>query len=74
MKKLSVLFFVLAVLLSDVMCAVVAYVFCDIVWGMKYAGYSAPPSVAFAYAIPFLIGIAACLVLAFFFRKKASRK
>ncbi|MBQ5957312.1 MAG: hypothetical protein IJL46_07070 [Clostridia bacterium] len=70
MKKLWILFIVLAVILSDVMCAVVAYSYCDLVWGGKYAGYSAPPSTAFAFAIPFLIAIAVCLAVAYVLRKK----
>ena len=71
MKTLSTVFRILAVLLSDVMCAVVAYNYCDMVWGIKYAGYSAPASTAFLTAIPFAIAIAVCIVLALFFRKKA---
>ncbi|MBR0437570.1 MAG: hypothetical protein IKO45_00670 [Clostridia bacterium] len=70
MKKLWILFIVLAVILSDVMCAVVAYSYCDLVWGGKYAGYSAPPSTAFAFAIPFLIAIAVCLAVAYVLRKR----
>ena len=70
MKKLWILFIVLAVILSDVMCAMVAYSYCDLVWGGKYAGYSAPPSTAFAFAIPFLIAIAVCLAVAYVLRKK----
>lgn len=70
MKKLWILFIVLAVILSDVMCAVVAYSYCDLVWGGKYAGYSAPASTAFAFAIPFLIAIAVCLAVAYVLWKK----
>lgn len=70
MKKLWILFIVLAVILSDVMCAVVAYSYCDLVWGGKYAGYSAPASTAFVFAIPFLIAIAVCLAVAYVLRKK----
>ena len=44
MKALSVVFRILAVILSDVMCAVVAYRYCDMVWGIRCAGYSAPAS------------------------------
>ena len=69
---MSVIFKIAAVLLSDAMCAVVAYTYCDIKWGIRYAGYSAPVSVAFALAIPFLIGIAVCILLALFFKKKAA--
>ena len=71
MKKLSILFGILAVLLSDIMCAVVAYNYCDMLRGGQYAGYSAPASTAFVYAIPFVIGIIVCVVLAIVFRRKA---
>ena len=71
MKKLYIIFGVLAVLLSDIMCAVVAYNYCDLLWGGQYAGYSAPASTAFVYAIPFVIGIIVCVVLAIVFRRKA---
>ena len=70
MKALSTVFLILAVLLSDVMCAVVAYNYCDMVWGIKCAGYSAPAWAAFATAIPFAIGIVVCVILAIFFKKK----
>lgn len=70
MKKLSVFFLVLAVVLSDIMCTVVAYNYCDMVWGIQYAGYSAPALTAFLTGIPFLIGIAVCIVLSVILRKK----
>ena len=70
MKKISNGFLVLAVLLSDVMCAVVAYNFCRMQWGAKYAMYSAPAWVAFLYSIPYVIAIAVCVVIAVIFRKK----
>lgn len=73
MKKLSVIFGVLAVLLSDIMCAVVAYNYCNLLWGNQYAGYGAPPSTAFVYAIPYAIGIIVSVVLAIVFRKKATQ-
>lgn len=74
MRKLSVFFWILAALFSDIMCAVVAYNYCDLLWGGKYAGYSAPASTAFIYAIPFAIGIIVCIVLAIVFRKKAAER
>ena len=70
MKKISVFFVLLAVLLSDVMCAVVAYNYCDLLWGGKYAGYIAPANTAYFYAIPFLMAIIMCLILAWVFRYK----
>ena len=70
MKKISNIFIVLAVILSDVMCAVVGYNYATMQWGIKYAGYSAAASTAFLYAIPFVIGIVVCAILAIGFRKK----
>ena len=71
MKKLSVIFGVSAVLLSDIMCAVVTYNYCNLLWGGRYAGYGAPAGTAFLYAVPYVIGIIVCGVLALTFRKKA---
>lgn len=70
MKKLCVAFGLLAILLSDVMCAVVAYNYCKLTFGAQYAGYSAPASTAFLLAIPYLAGIVICIILAFVFHKK----
>lgn len=70
MKKLSTVFALLAVLLSDIMCAVVAYNYRDILCGIEHAGYSAPAGTAFLWAIPYLIGIVICVVMAISFRKK----
>ena len=64
MKKFSNIFILLAIILSDIMCAVVAYNYCTMEWGIRYAGYSAPASVAFLYAIPFGIGIIVCIIIA----------
>ncbi len=72
MKILSNLFLVLAVLLSDVMCAVVAYNYCNMVWGIKYACFSAPASTAFLAAIPFIIAIVVCVVIALYFKKRTA--
>ncbi len=73
MKKLSVLLMVIAVLLSDWMCAVVAYNYCQIETWAEY-GNSAPPSVAFVFAIPFLIGIVICAVSSVLFWKGIATK
>ena len=72
MKRMSICCWVLAALLSDIMCAVVAWNYCSMLWGIKYAGYSAPASTAFLLAIPFVIGIAICIALALFLKKKSS--
>ena len=70
MKTLSIVFQILAVLLSNVMVAVVTWNYCL----MKSNDLinSAPPSTAFFLAIPFVIGIAVCVVLAVVFGKKAA--
>lgn len=70
MKKLSYLFTALAIVLSDIMCFVVAYAYRDILCGIEHAGYSASAGTAFLYAVPFVIGIVACVILAIRFRKK----
>lgn len=70
MKKLSLLFTVLAILLSDMMCFIVAYHYRDMLCGIEHAGYSAPAGTAFLYAIPFVFGIIVCVALAIRLRKK----
>lgn len=72
MKKLSVIFGLLAILLSDTMCALVAYNYRGMLCGIEHAGYSAPASTAYLLAIPYIIGIVICVVLATTFTKKAS--
>ena len=64
MKTWSIVFAALAVLLSDVMCAVVAYLYRDMLCGIAHDCYSAPAGVAFLYAIPFAAGIIICAALA----------
>ena len=70
MKKLSYLFTANAIVLSDIMCFVVAYTYRDILCSIEHAGYSAPASTALFYAIPFMVGIIVCAGLAIRFRKK----
>ena len=70
MKKMSYLFIALAIVLSDIMCFVVAYNYRDMLCGIAHSGYSAPAGIAFLYAIPFVAGIIVCLILAIIFRKK----
>ena len=70
MKKIYNIFVALAILLSDVMCAVVAYNFFKMQWGIRYAGFSAPVWVAFLYGIPFAIGIAVCVIVAVMLKKR----
>lgn len=70
-KFLFYLFAALAISLSNVMCAVVAYNYCSMQWGIRYAGYSAPANTAFFLIIPYAIGIVICAVLSRFFHKRS---
>ena len=69
-RVIHIIYLLSAVILSDVMCAVVAYNYCALQWGGQYAGYSAPASTAFLYIIPYGLGIVFCIILALFFYKK----
>lgn len=70
MKKLSNTFLIIAILLSDVMCAATAY---------SYRGLelcrecSAPASTALLLLIPYSLAIVLCLALAWFFRRRANK-
>ena len=70
MKKLSCLFYAVAILLSDIMCAVIAYNYRGMLCSIEHAGASAPASIAFFSAIPFCTGIIVCLLLGRYFRKR----
>ena len=71
MKKLGYLFAIIALLLSHIMCAVVAYNYAYMRCAIEHCGNSAPAYVAFLYAIPFALGIAMCVILSVcFFRKQ----
>ncbi len=73
-KVVSIIFWVFSVLLSNVMCATVAYNYCHMVYSIKYEGFSAPANVAFVIAIPYLIGIIICAGLAITFQKKSRKE
>lgn len=72
MKKLSITFSLLALLLSHVMCAVVAYNYASMLVCGKQGSCSAPASTAFLLAIPFGVGIIVCVALAIIFKHKAN--
>ncbi len=69
-KYLSYIFMALAILLSNVMCAAVAYNYCSMQWRIRYEGFGAPANVAFLLVIPYAVGIVICVILACFFNKK----
>lgn len=74
MKKSSRIFIILALILSHVMCIVVASNYTSMLCGIEHQGFSAPASTAFLYAIPFIIGIIICAVLTCVFYKKSKNK
>lgn len=68
MKKLSTIFAALAILLTNVMCVVVTYN-CAV---LRFApANSAPWSVGFLFAVPFVIGIIACSVVSYIAKRKS---
>ena len=67
MKKLSKIFAMLAILLTNVMCVVVTYN-CAV---LRYApGNSAPWYTGLFFAVPFIIGIIVCSVVSYVAKKK----
>lgn len=74
MKRLPLIFVSLALVLSHLMCVVVASNYTSMLCAIEHQGFSAPASTAFIYAVPFIIGIAICIALALFFKKKKGAK
>ena len=72
MKRLFTIFAVLSLILSHLMCAVVAYNYCALQWGGRYEAWSFPAWCAFLLAVPYSITIAVCILLALIFKRKAS--
>ena len=70
MKNIACLFIVIAIILSDIMCFIVAYNYRDALCSIEHKGFSAPAEIAFLYAIPFILGIFICIVFAIKFNKK----
>ena len=73
MKRLSQLFTILGFVLSNIMCFVVAYNYRDMLCGIAHGGYSAPAYAALFTAIPYALGIIACIILGVIFKRKAKK-
>lgn len=69
MKLLYRFCLLIALILSHIMCAVVAYNYCNMEWHIKVGGMSAPVEIAYLYSIPFLIGIVLYLIGVFYLKK-----
>ena len=70
-RTVGFIFAAFAILLSDIMCAVVGYGYSNMLWGIRYAGYSAPANTAFLLAIPYAVGIVICVIVSYVFFRKA---
>ena len=70
MKKLQYLFTVFAIILSHIMCFVVAWNYRDMLCGIAHSSYSAPAEIAFLTAIPYAVGIIICGFLVYIFHKE----
>lgn len=70
MNKLSGIFGFLAILLTNVMCASVAFHYARMLCGISHLGYSAPACVALLGAVPYLIGVGVCVIVALKLKKQ----
>lgn len=70
MKKPGRIFIILALLLSHIMCIVVASNYTSMLCGIEHQGFSAPASTAFFYAVPFIIGIVICIAFAYILNRR----
>ena len=70
MKKPGRIFIILALLLSHIMCIVVASNYTSMLCGIEHQGFSAPASTAFFCAVPFIIGIVICIAFAYILNRR----
>ena len=61
---------VAAIILSHIMCFVVAWNYRDMLCGIAHSYYSAPAEIAFLTAIPYAAGIIICGFLVYIFHKE----
>ena len=71
MKKLSNVFAMLAILLTNIMCVVVTNICTSGYHAAKHHFTSAPWEVGLLFIIPFAIAIIACAIIAYVTKKKA---
>ena len=69
-KNIPKALIIISIFLFGAMCAVVGYNYAYMEYAGRQLGFSAPPSIAFFYAIPFIAAILVLLILA----KKLSDK
>ncbi len=71
MKKLSNVFAIIAILLTNIMCIVVTNICTTGYFAGKHHLTSAPWEVGLLFIIPFAIAIIACSVIAYIAKKKS---
>jgi hypothetical protein len=69
MKKLSTIFSILAILLTNIMCVVVTNICTSSYYLGQHHLTSAPWEVGLLFIIPFAIGIIACSIVAYVAKK-----
>ena len=72
-KTAKRLFTAMGLVLSHLMCAHIAYAYCNMWWLGKTSLTSAPPRVVFFFMIPYGAGIAVCALLAWMLGKRAKQ-
>ena len=70
MKIIRKILIILALVLSHSMCCVVTYNYRGLLCAIDHAGFSAPANLALLTAIPYLLGIALCILGVIILRKK----
>lgn len=70
MKKLSNIFAVLAILLTNIMCVVVTYICTSGYHAEKHHFTSAPWEVGLFFVIPFAVAIISCAIVSYLAKKK----
>ncbi|MDO7021209.1 hypothetical protein Q5M86_10535 [Brachyspira innocens] len=61
---------IIAYLFSYMMVTVVAFNYGYMFYAVKFDGASAPPSVSFIFAIPFIVAILVCIIIIRIIKKK----
>ena len=70
MKKISNIFAMLAILLTNAMCVAVTNICTGGYYAERYLYTSAPWEMGFLFIIPFAVAIIACAVVAYIAKKK----
>ena len=70
-KIISTVFAAITAVLHTVMCIFVTYQYCSLQCSTLHGGGDAPASIAFLFAVPFLVATGISLALCLYFKKKS---